>query len=155
MATSTQTELYVGTTTISAATISAADFTTWVALNTTDEVSRVGTIGELGDSVEAVTITDLKDGRTRRVPGALDGGEISVVVTQIDPTDAGQTTIRTNSNTSQKLAFVIKDTVQDQAKYFEGLAANYMENERSPSVNQGATFTIYRNEAVKTFDPTT
>lgn len=155
MATATKAELWVGTTTISAATISASDFTTWTALNTTSEVSRVGTIGELGDSVEAVTITDLKDGRTRRVPGAIDGGEISVVITQIEPTNSGQTTVRDNDNTANTLAWVIKDTVQDQAQYFEGLAANYMENERAPSVNLGATFTIYRNEAVKTFDPTT
>ena len=158
MATATGSEVWIGAEmTISAANgvPTAAEFNTWKSASGTHEISRIGTVGEIGDSVEAVTITDLSDGRTRRVPGALDGGEISVTITQVDYTDGGQNLVRTNSNTAIKTGIVIVDpSLEDRASYHRGLVANYMESERSPSVNRGATFTIYRNEAEVAFDPT-
>ena len=160
MATATGAELWIGTVgpTIadSGGVPTNAELTTWKGLSTTSQVNRVGTIGELGDSVEAVTITDLADGRTRRVPGALDGGEIAVSITETDydtTTGAGQNLVRLHSNTATNFYIFIQDpTLEDRGKLFQGLVANYMESERSPSVNQGATFTIYRNEAVLDFE---
>ena len=158
MATATGSEVWIGAEmTISANTgvPTPAEFATWKSASGTHEVSRIGTVGEIGDSVEAVTITDLADGRTRRVPGALDGGEVSMTITQVDYTDGGQNLVRTNSNTATKTGVVIVDPqLEDRAIYLRGLVANYMESERSPSVNRGATFTFYRNEADVPFDPT-
>ena len=110
-------------------------------------VGQVASIGPLGDTVEAVPVTTLADGRTTRVPGPIDGGEIPVMIATNDSSDAGQTLLRTNSNTSNGISFKITDP-DSTIRYFWGLVADYTESERSPSVNQGASFTIYRNSPV-------
>lgn len=144
MATATGATLSV----VATATIPADD-AAWKALSYV-EVGEIASIGPLGDSHERVTVTGLKDGRVDSFPGSIDGGEQAVAINTENSGDAGQTVLRTANGTSNTVAVRIQDPGSVPAKYYLARIANYMEVERSPSVNQGATFTIWRTTAVQT-----
>ena len=144
MATSTGSTLNV---VASAQNTLPADDSAWKAL-TYVEVGDVATIGPLGDSHERITVTALKDGRTVSFPGAIDGGELQVAINTENSGDAGQTAIRNANGSADTYAFKIDDATGQDA-YFLGRVANLMESERSPSVNRGLTFTIWRVTAVQ------
>ena len=124
-----------------------ADDSAWKAL-TYVEVGEVATIGALGDSHERITVTALKDGRVNSFPGSIDGGELAIAVNTENSGDAGQTAIRNANGSTDTYAFKIDDSTGDD-KYFLGRVANLMESERSPSVNRGLTFTIWRITAIQ------
>lgn len=110
------------------------------------KIGSIATIGPLGDSHERITVPDLEDGRVDSFAGTIDAGELSVAVNTENVGsggDAGQILIKTNSGNDTTLAFEITDRGGAKS-YFIGRVANYMQSERSPSVNQGATFTIWR-----------
>ena len=121
-----------------------ADDSAWKALSYVG-VGSIATIGPLGDTNERVTFTDLLDARVQSVQGTKDGGELAVAVNTENSGDAGQTLVRTAASDGSTLAVRIQDTgTSVPGKYFLAKAANYMGSERSPSVNQGATFTLWR-----------
>lgn len=53
------------------------------------EIGEVESIGEFGDTAAAITFTSLAAARVRKLKGARDAGDVSIVVAN-DPADAGQ-----------------------------------------------------------------
>ena len=126
-----------------------ADDSAWKALSYV-LVGEVATIGPLGDSNERITFSDLQDGRVISVHGTKDAGELAVAVNTENASDAGQTIVRTAAGNGSTIAVRIQDPGGVAGKYFLARAANYMDSERSPSVNQGSTFTLWRLTDVQT-----
>ena len=121
-----------------------ADDSAWKALSYV-LVGEVATISALGDTNERITFTDLQSGRVNSVHGTKDGGELSVAVNTEQQNDNGQQLVRAAVSDGSLLAVRIQDPgTGADGKYFLARAANYMESERSPSVNQGSTFTLWR-----------
>ena len=149
MATSTGSTLHMQAAAVSAV---PADDDAWKAL-TYLEVGDIATIGPLGDTHERITVTDLKDGRTVGIPGATDAGELAVAINTENTSDTGQTAVKAANGKSDTYAFKITDVGVSDDRYFLGRVANYMQSERSPSVNRGATFTIWRTTAVEEIAP--
>ena len=144
MATATGTTLAV----VATAT-TPADDAAWKALSYV-EVGQIASIGPLGDSHERITVPDLKTGRLDSFPGNIDGTEQAVAISTENSGDAGQTILRTANGTANTVAVRIQDPGSVPGKYFLARVANYMDVERSPSVNQGATCTFWRITEVQT-----
>lgn len=106
------------------------------------EMGSVKTIGALGDTSQVINVSLLKEGRVTKVNGELDGGDISIAVAY-DASDSTYTAIRALNNTNTNVWFEITDGDGDQVG-FQGVVANWQENERNNSSEKGATF-IVRN----------
>ena len=130
--------------TLGAVTVTAipADKDAYDAL-TFAEIGEIATIAALGDNIERITFAPLKTGRVVSVPGTKDAGDLAVACVTEVSSDAGQTLMRSANGTSNLVAFKLTDP-DTSFRYFVGRVANYMESERSPSINQGSTFTIWR-----------
>lgn len=89
----------------------ADDETTYSGL-TYVEVGEVETLGEFGDSSQAVTFTGLSDARVRKLKGAADAGDIALTVAN-DPSDVGQIALIAASDT--KFSYAIKVVLADAA----------------------------------------
>jgi hypothetical protein len=89
----------------------ADDATAYGAL-TFVEIDGVETLGEFGDSSQAVTFTSLKDGRVRKFKGAKDAGDITLTCGH-DPLDLGQLAIIAAEAT--KFSYAIKVVLADAA----------------------------------------
>lgn len=57
-------------------------------------VGEIESLGDLGDSYQPVTFVSLADGRTRKLKGTADAGDLTVTVA-FDSADAGQDLMRT------------------------------------------------------------
>lgn len=103
---------------------SADDETTYEAL-TYVAIGEVETLGEFGDSAQAVTFTGLSDARVRKLKGAFDAGDLALTVAN-DPDDLGQQALVTASGTKFSYAFkvVLADAADendtDTTIYFRG-----------------------------------
>ncbi|MNR12845.1 Phage tail protein [compost metagenome] len=92
---------------------------TWV------EVGEVETLGEFGDSAQAVTFTSLGDGRVRKLKGAYDAGDLALTVAN-DPADLGQIALVAASKTKFSYAFKVvladaaDETDTDSIFFFHG-----------------------------------
>jgi hypothetical protein len=75
-------QIFIGPTT-AASDVSAYAALAWV------EVSEVESLGEFGDQSEAIKFASLSDSRIRKLKGARDAGDLTLVVAN-DPRDAGQ-----------------------------------------------------------------
>ena len=75
-------------------------------------IGEVETIGEFGDSAQAVTFTSLSDGRVRKLKGSLDAGDLTLTVAN-DPLDAGQIALVAASRT--KFSYAVKVVLSDAA----------------------------------------
>lgn len=92
---------------------------TWV------ELTGVETIGEFGDNAQLVTFQLLAEGRTRKLKGAKDAGDIQVVCAH-DPLSTSQAAMKGFAGTPYTYAFKVlaadaadgNDT--DSAFYFQG-----------------------------------
>ena len=75
-------------------------------------VGEVETLGEIGDSAQAITFISLSDARVRKLKGAFDAGDLALTVAN-DPLDAGQLALVAASKTKSSYAFRI--VLQDGA----------------------------------------
>jgi hypothetical protein len=82
--------LAISTTTTTSATDTQAEFE---ALAYT-AIGEIESVGDLGDTFQAVTFTALGDGRVRKLKGTADAGDLTVTVA-FDSTDTGQDAMRT------------------------------------------------------------
>lgn len=89
----------------------AEDETAYAALSYV-EVGEVETLGEFGDSAQAVTFTSLGDARVRKLKGSFDAGDIALTVAN-DPADPGQIALVAASKT--KFSYAIKVVAADAA----------------------------------------
>lgn len=105
IATSQGSKIFIGPTT-PAATETAYEALAWV------EIGEVETLGEFGDSAQAVSFTSLSDGRVRKLKGANDAGDLALTVAN-DPADEGQIALVAASKT--KFSYAIKVVLADAA----------------------------------------
>lgn len=84
----------------------------YAALSPYVQVGEVETLGEFGDSSQAVTFLSLTDARVRKLKGANDAGDIALTVAN-DPLNAGQIAMVAASNTQFSYAFRV--TLNDGA----------------------------------------
>jgi len=131
---------YVGSTLSAFAGAPATEDMSGYTALTLVEVGKILTIGEIGDTSEDVSFDLLKPGRKSHVNGVKDLGEIAVTV-EVDNTDTGQTLIRDNANNNTTISFGVTDADGEDV-YFQGVIANYRDNERTPNSFKGASFTI-------------
>ena len=117
---------------------------------TPTEVGKVVSIGRLGDMSQDVSHVLLKNGRTRRANGALDVGEIPVVV-EYDAADAGYAIILAGANTQNVHVFKFSDA-DGEDRYLQGVIANLATSERTSSSIKTAEFTIRAQTGI-TVDP--
>lgn len=100
-------------------TISEYAALTWV------ELSGVETISEFGDAAQAVNFNLLKEGRTRKVKGPRDAGDITITCAH-DPLSTSQAAMVGFAGTSYSYAFkvVLADAADandtDSTFYFAG-----------------------------------
>lgn len=106
------------------------------------EMGTVKTIGALGDTSQVINVSLLKEGRVTKVNGELDGGEVSFAVA-FDASDSTYSAIRALSNTNTNIWFEITDGDDSGAQVgFQGVIANWQENERNNTTEKGATFIV-------------
>lgn len=110
------------------------------------DIGKVVTIGALGDTSTAISISLLKEGRTIYVNGEKTLGEIAVTIAT-DISDTAQSTIANNANTNTNYWFEVED-MDGKRYFFQGLLANYQALERSASQYKGATFVIRGNSRI-------
>jgi Ethanolamine utilization protein EutJ (predicted chaperonin) len=125
---------------IAAADVSAYNAKTYV------DIGKIVSIGALGDTSQAISISLLKEGRVIYVNGEKTLGEISVTLA-VDISDTAQATVRNNANTNTNYWFEVED-LDGKRYFFQGLLANYQELERSASQYKGATFVIRGNTGI-------
>lgn len=104
--TSAGTKIYIGP-----VNNTAADETAYAALSYV-EVLEVESLGEFGDSAQAVTFTSLGDARVRKLKGSYDAGDIALTVAN-SPNDAGQIALVAASRTA--FSYAIKVVAADAA----------------------------------------
>jgi hypothetical protein len=109
------------------------------------EMGNIKTIGALGDTSNAISISILKEGRIQRISGERDGGEVQVAVVY-DASDATYTAIRDLANANTTVWFEVEDAGGEKVN-FQGLIANFQETERNGTTDKGATFSIRINSA--------
>lgn len=107
------------------------------------EMGSVKTIGALGDTSQVIPVSLLKEGRVTKVNGELDGGEVQMAVA-FDASDSTYTAIRTLANSNTNVWFEITDGDGAQVG-FQGVIANWQENERNNTSEKGCTFVIRIN----------
>lgn len=107
------------------------------------EMGLVKTIGALGDTSNAISVSLLKEGRATKVNGEKDGGEVSIAVA-FDASDSTYTAIRALANTNTNVWFKVTDA-DSNIVYFQGLVANWQETERNNTTEKGATFVVRNN----------
>jgi hypothetical protein len=96
-------EIYIGPTT------AAADASAYEALAWT-QIGEVETIGEFGDEAETIRFVALSDDRVRKLKGARDAGDLTLVVAH-DPRDTGQLALIAAE--ADRFAYAIKVVVPD------------------------------------------
>lgn len=69
------------------------DATGYAALSYT-AISKVESLGQFGDESQLVTFDDIADGRTKKLKGQRNAGDLQLVL-GIDDTDGGQSALRT------------------------------------------------------------
>ena len=141
MATSTGATLEAVAVTAIPADKAAYDALTYV------KVGNVGTIGPLGDSDERITFAQLESGFVESVHGTKDPGELPVSIVTEAVADAGQVIINTAANGRSLIACKIIDA-DSSFVYFTARVANVMQSERSPSIQRGLTFSLWRQDSV-------
>lgn len=97
------TKVYIGPTT-AAADAAAYAALTWV------EIGLVESVGEVGDTAAQITWTGLGDNRVRKLKGARDAGDVSVLVA-MNALDAGQVAAIAAEKT--KFSYAIKIVYED------------------------------------------
>lgn len=107
------------------------------------EMGNVKSIGALGDTSQAISVSLLKEGRVTKVNGEKDGGEVNLAVA-FDASDSTYTAVRALANTNSNVWFEVTDADGDLV-YFQGLIANWQEAERNNTTEKGATFVIRVN----------
>jgi hypothetical protein len=106
----------------------AATASAYAALSYT-EIGEVESLGEFGDEAETIRFMSLKDRRVRKLKGARDAGDLTLVVGH-DPRDAGQTALIAAE--AAKFAYAIKVVLPDapdandtdSVHYFHALIAS-------------------------------
>lgn len=96
----------IGSTTSSAPALS--DYTN----DTYTSIGEVVSIGEFGDSYNAVTFSALSDGRTRKFKGLKDAGTISLVL-GFDVNDSGYSALKTALANEDSVDYNFKVTYTD------------------------------------------
>lgn len=107
------------------------------------EMGTVKSIGALGDTSNAISVSLLKEGRVTKVNGELDGGEVNIAVA-FDASDSTYTAVRALANGNTNVWFKVTDDDGDIV-YFQGLVANWQETERNNTTEKGATFIVRVN----------
>ena len=133
--------------------IDTSDDEDWEGLDW-NQVGKIITIGEFGETAEDVSYDLLKSGRKTHVNGIRDVGEIPVMV-EYDAEDGGVGIVDTHANSNTVLYFRINDrpdasigeTVRPNS-YFFGVAANVTTSERTASTFKGASFMIRTQSAI-------
>lgn len=109
---------------ISAAAPATADAAGYAALTYT-EIGQIEQIGPIGAVYSKVEFTPLK-GAKQKHKGSVDYGSLQPNLAH-DPTDAGQTLLRTAADSNSLYSFMV--TYPDGAKrYFQGRVFGYPEN---------------------------
>ena len=116
-----------------------------------NEVGKIISAGEVGDSSEDVTIPLLKTGRMKHVNGVQDIGDIAILA-EFDSADARQTLIQGSSGTNTVHSFRLTDT-DGGIQYFHGVLADYRVTERTASSFKGINFTLRGQSAIVTHGP--
>ena len=119
--------------------------TNWEAL-TYALVGNVQDIGEMGDTHSQIEYNILAEGRTKRLPGAVDGGVVPITCIY-DASDAGQNAIRTANGSVTVQSFKVKDA-DGETYYFSGLVADVRWPVRDNGTVKMFTFNIYPNTAI-------
>lgn len=107
------------------------------------DLGNIKSVGALGDTSNAISVSLLKEGRVTKVNGEKDGGEVSIAVA-FDASDSTYTTIRALANTNTNVWWEMTDA-DGKIVYFQGLVANWQETERNGSTEKGATWIIRVN----------
>lgn len=133
---------YIGTQLFVSAADASSVGATYAARNTAagQEVGKVISIGEIGDTAEDVSFDLLEGGRRTHVNGVRDVGDIDVTC-EFDGADAGQNRIRTLANSNTTTVFQVTDT-DGEGLAFLGVVANYRETERNANSYKGCMFTM-------------
>ena len=120
----------------------------WGSSGTLTEVVNTQSVGPLGDTTTPIEYNILKEGRVKRLPGAVDGGVVPItVVFDADDMAAnkGGGIIKTEADSSAAPAphqFVVADA--DTNKYaFEGTIADWQWATRDNSTVKMYNFNIY------------
>ncbi|TXI87762.1 MAG: hypothetical protein E6Q40_04500 [Cupriavidus sp.] len=109
---------------MSAAAPATEDATGYAALTFT-EIGQIEQIGAVGAVYAKVEFTPLK-GAKQKHKGSVDYGSLQPSMAH-DPTDAGQTLLRTAADSNSLYSFMV--TLPDGAKrYFQGRVFGYPEN---------------------------
>ena len=112
----------------------------WEA-GTYTEVGNIQDMGEFGDTHTPIEYNILKEGRVKRLPGAVDGGQVSISIVY-DSNDGGQTIIKDANGTDGLHYFKVKDS-DAETYYFAGTIADRRWAARNNSSVKMLTFTIY------------
>ena len=141
---------YIGATLSVVASVPATEDAAGYGLLTFVEIAKVISVGQIGDTHEDLSDTLLKTGRTDHLNGAVDGGEVEVVL-EYDPADAdpGYAIIDAGNGTNTQHSFELVDP-DSETHYFQGVIANLKHRERTASTRKGATFTIRVNSGIVT-----
>jgi hypothetical protein len=131
---------YVGSTMSAHVGVPAAETASDYALLSVTELGKILSISAIGDTSEDIAFDLLKPGRKTHVNGVKDLGEIAVTI-EVANADAGQVIIRDNSNGNTTITFVVSDADGEDI-YFQGVVANYQDDERTPNAYKGASFVI-------------
>ena len=117
----------------------------WGSSGTLIEVVNVQSVGELGDQHSPIEYNILKEGRVKRLPGAVDGGvvPVSVVFDTANDADAlGQGIIRLGNGTDDQHQFLVVDS--DTKEYaFAGTIADRRWATRDNTTVKMFTFNIF------------
>lgn len=124
----------------SPATVDAPGF---AALSYTT-IGEIIEFGEIGDTSNDIPIA-LLAGRNVHVNGGVDGGEVAFTFA-INGSNAGQTILRTNSNTNNVVSFKITDP-DGAISYFHSVIANVRDQARNQSNYKGMTGVMRVNSA--------
>ena len=105
------------------------------------EVGNIQDMGEMGDTHTPIEYSILKEGRLKRLPGQVDGGQVAFNIVY-DSGDAGQTIIKDANGTDDNHLFKVKD--QDgETYYFAGTVADRRWAARNNSSVKMLSFTVY------------
>ena len=131
---------YIGSCLAISATLPATeDLAGYQAIPDADwlDIGEITTISAFSDNSEEITFNLLKKGRTSRVNGVRDLGNISVTAILEDAANPGLALAIAQSNDNVTHAFRIDDD-GGRETYFQGLPANWGDPERTSSQVQSA-----------------
>lgn len=113
--------------TVEIGTTAAATDAASYALDTYTAIGGVESISAFGDSAAEVTFTGLSDGRTQKLKGARDAGNMSITMAFVGG-DAGQNALVSAEADNTSANYNFKITYSDgEVRYFSGQVASVVE----------------------------